>query len=155
MDDLTKITLIALLIGDVNGSPFFPLFDQDQYLNFLILGGGNVMKAARWAAISASMIVGSYNTRERVGEEEVWSSFGTNYLAALKMFLGNSSINIPDGLMPWAAGMSRQELIGYALNPDRVPNNLLEIYTCPSDNIVSPCWDRNRIIREATNFCLD
>lgn len=113
------------------------------------------MKAARWAAISASMIVGTYNTRERTGDIEVWNSFGTNYLAALKMFLGNSAINIPDGLMPWAAGMSRQELIGFALNPDRVPNNLLEIYNCPSDNIVSPCWERNRVIKDATNFCLE
>lgn len=154
MDEQTKIELLKLMIGDIQSSPFYPLFEDEQYISFLLLAGGNVLKAVRWAAISASMVVGGYNTRERTGDIEVWNSYGTNYLAALKLLLSNSTANIPDGLMPWAAGMSRQELIGYAMNPDRVPNKLTEIFNCPSDNIVTPCWERDKIIRDVHGFCV-
>lgn len=139
MDEAAKISLIRLLIGDIPSSPFYPLFTDEQYLEFLSLGGNDVMRAARWAAISASMIVGTYNTRERTGDIEVWNSYGTNYLEALRLFLGSSAINIPDGLMPWAAGISRSEMCEYARNPDRIPNNLLEIYVCDGDNPCNPC----------------
>lgn len=47
---------------------------------------GNVILAARLVAISLSFQLAGYNTRERVGDEEIWNSVSTSYLAALKRF---------------------------------------------------------------------
>jgi hypothetical protein len=101
MTDEEKIAMIRLLIGDIEGSPFFPLFTDEDILRFLTLSNGNIYKAARMAAISASMLLAGWSTRERAGEIEVWSSLSTNYLKALDYFIKNPDTAIPDGLMPW------------------------------------------------------
>lgn len=101
MTEEEKIAAIRLLIGDIEGSPFYPLFTDADILQFLTLSGGNVYKAARMAAISASMVLAGWSTRERTGDIEVWSSLSTNYLKALDYFIRNPDTAIPDGLIPW------------------------------------------------------
>lgn len=132
MDD---IMIVRLLIGDVEGSPFYQLLTDEQIQYFLDLNNGNVRLAARDAAIAASMQLAGAATRERVGDVEVWRSADA-YLNALKFMINNPTTNIPDGLMPWAGGISREEICNNRRNPDIVKNPLDEIYACDSDD---PC----------------
>ena len=60
---LTDIEKIRILIGDSEGSPWYQLFTDDEIQAFLDMTGGNVMQAARLAAIAASMQLAGWNTR--------------------------------------------------------------------------------------------
>lgn len=101
MTDEEKIALIKLLIGDVPNSPFYPLFADGDLQNLLDMNGGDVYKAARMAAISASMQLSGWNTRERVGDLEWANQLSTNYIKALEMFIKNPDVAIPSGIVPW------------------------------------------------------
>lgn len=131
-----KIALVRLLIGDVPSSPFYPLFADEDIESFLNLVGGDVRQAARYAAISGSMQLAGFSTRERTGNIEVWNDLSKNYLVALEMFLQNQDKEIPSGLMPWLAGQSKKELCGIKSNPDYLEPKLTNIFTCDRDN---PC----------------
>ena len=144
MKELTNkenVLLVRLLIGDIESSPFYPLFEDEEILQFLSLTGGVVVSAAKFAAISASMMLAGWSTRERSGSVEVWNSLSTNYLKALDYLINNSNKTIPNGLMPWAAGISRLEMEEMLCDPDRVRNDLLDVYicnpTCTSDDLFS------------------
>lgn len=128
--DQNKIDLVRLLIGDVPSSPFYQLFTDEQIEMLLVQTNGDVMKAARYAAISASFQLAGAATRERTGDIEVWNQLSTSYLAALKYLTDASTGEIPSGMMPWAAGLSRAEACAMARDPSIVHSNLLNIYQC-------------------------
>lgn len=136
--DQDKIDLLRIMVGDTPNSPFYQLFTDEQLQKFIDLANGNVLRAVKYAAISAAMQLSGWSTRERTGDIEVWNSLSTNYLAAIKLLLDNSTADIPDGMIPWAAGMSRTEMCEMARNPDRIPNKLLEISMCDCDNLCRP-----------------
>ena len=146
MNDLTdeeKIQLIRLLIGDINTSPFYPLFQDDDLYQFLTVTSGDVVNAAKFAAISASMMLAGWSTRERAGSIEVWNSLSTNYLKALDYLINNSNKTIPNGLMPWGAGISASEMREMLCDPDRVRNKLLDTYLC-NPECSAPDWVNGR-----------
>lgn len=116
------ILTVRLLIGDVEGSPFYPLFTDADIEKFLTLTNNNVYAAARLAAISASFQLSAWNTRERTADIEVWNSVSTNYLKALDYFIKNPGALIPNGLMPWTANKG-------------CPSKLLTIEVCDDE----PC----------------
>ncbi len=128
--DQDKIDLIRLLIGDVPSSPFYQLFTDADLQKFLDQANGDVMKAARYAAISAAFQLAGYSTRERTGDIEVWNQLSTSYLAALKYLTDAATGEIPNGMMPWAAGLSKAEACRMARDPSIVQSNLLSIYQC-------------------------
>lgn len=133
MNELTdeeKIRLIRTLIGDVEASPFYPLFEDEDILQFLRMTNGDIMAAAKFAAISASMTLSGWSTRERTGSIEVWNTLSTNYLRALDYLINSSDKNIPNGLMPWGAGISASEMREMLCDPDRVRNALIDTYIC-------------------------
>lgn len=131
---MTPVQQVKLLIGDIEGSPFYPLFTDEEIQQFLDLKNQNVIAAAQMAAISASMILAGWTTRERCADIEVWSSLSSNYLKALDYLINNPSGNIPNGLMPWAGGISKREVCQNNRNPDVVQNPLEHIFTCDSDD---------------------
>jgi hypothetical protein len=131
---MDPILAVRLLIGDVPTSPFYQLFTDEEIQVFLDLNSGNIQAAARMAAISASMQLAAWSTRERTGDIEVWSSLSSNYLKALDYLINNPSGNIPNGLMPWAGGISKKEVCQNNRNPDVVQNPLEHIFTCDSDD---------------------
>ena len=102
------------MIGDVEGSPYYPLFTQDQYGQFLMMSKGSVSGAVQSAAISASMVIGSDYTREVIGDLQLSRNAGTNYLKALDYLIKNSKATIPDKLMPWIGGNGKNKLLDYA-----------------------------------------
>lgn len=128
MTEEEKISLLALMIGDIPGGPYYPMFTEDQYRQFLVLGRGNVGSSAVYAAMSASFFVSGETTREVIGELQVSSSTSGNYLKLLDYLIATTGKVPPETLMPWFAGMDE---------PDR--NKLLDFKLC--DSGFSP-WQR-------------
>lgn len=131
---LTPIQQVRILIGDVPTSPFYQLFTDDEIQFFLDQNNGNVQLAARMAAISASFQLAGWSTRERTGDIEVWSSLSTAYLAALKNLIDNPIDSLPNGMMPWAGGISWADVCANNHNPDNVRPKLSQIKTCDCDD---------------------
>ena len=130
---LTDIETVRLLIGDIPTSPFYQLFDDESIQQFLDLNGGNVRQAARMAAIAASMQLAGWNTRETTGDISVWNELSTAYLKALDNFINDSSsASIPNGLMPYASGISWVDVNTNNANPDNVRSPLTQIKVCDS-----------------------
>ena len=130
---LTDIETVRLLIGDIPTSPFYQLFDDESIQQFLDLNGGNVRQAARMAAIAASMQLAGWNTRESTGDISVWNELSTAYLKALDNFINDSSsASIPNGLMPYASGISWADVCANNANPDNVRSPLTQIKVCDS-----------------------
>ena len=130
---LTDVEIVRLLIGDVPSSPFYQLFTDEEIQQFLDLNGGNVRQAARMAAIAASMQLAGWNTRESTGDISVWNELSTAYLKALDNFINDSSsASIPNGLMPYASGISWSDMCANNANPDNVRSPLTQIKVCDS-----------------------
>lgn len=127
---LTPIQQVRILIGDVPNSPFYMLFTDEELQFFLDQNNGNVQLAARMAAISASFQLAGWSTRERTGDIEVWSSLSTQYLKALQNLIDNPVVNLPNGMMPWAGGISWADVCANNHNPDNVRPKLTQIKSC-------------------------
>lgn len=116
---LTPVEEVRFLIGLGPTSPFYDLVSDDEIEWALERTNGNIIQAARLIAISLSFQLAGYNTRERVGDEEIWNSVSTSYLAALKNFITDPAVLIPNGLMPWSA--------------NKCPSKLMSIEVCDGD----------------------
>ena len=128
---LTDIEKIRILIGDSEGSPFYQLFTDEEIQAFLDMTGGNVMQAARLAAIAASLQLAGWSTRESVGDITVWNDLSKQYLKALENLIKDtSSATLPNGLMPYAAGISWVDVQANNNNPDNVRPALTKIQVC-------------------------
>lgn len=128
---LTDVEIVRLLIGDTPTSPFYQLFTDEEIQQFLGLNSGNVRQAARMAAIAASMQLAGWTSRERSGDLEVWSNLSTQYLKALENLINDSSAgNLPNGLMPYASGISWDDICANNANPDNVRSPLTKIKVC-------------------------
>lgn len=103
MTDEQKIQLIRLRIGDVPGSPLYPLFTDEEYQLFLDASGGDVDKATTMAAISAAFQVSTISSREVIDDLQLENQIAANYLKALQYLIDNPVVQIPSGLMPWTA----------------------------------------------------
>lgn len=119
MTDEEKIYLLALMLGDIPGGPYYPMFTEGQYAQFLKLAGGNVNQAAVYAAMSASFFVGGESTREVIGDLQLASSSGSNYLKTLDYLIKTVGKVPPSNMMPWFAGLDSCE-----------KNKLLEFSRC-------------------------
>jgi hypothetical protein len=118
MTDDEKKSLLALMIGDIAGNPYFPLFTVDQYGQFLTGSSGNVQRAVVTAATSASFIVAGNPTREVIGDLQTSNNLSANYLKALDYLIKNASSTPPSNLMPWFGGMDscqRNKLLEFTL----------------------------------------
>ncbi len=130
---LTDIQAVRLLIGDTPTSPFYQLFTDDE-LQWFLDYTGSVIQAARMAAISASMQLAGWSSRERVGDIEVWSNLSTQYLKALENLINDASANtLPNGLMPYASGISWSDFNANDADPDNIRSPLTQIRLCEED----------------------
>lgn len=132
---LTPVEEVRFLIGLGPTSPFADLVSDEEIQWALDRTNGNVILAARLVAISLSFQLAGYNTRERVGDEEIWNSVSTSYLAALKNFITDPTVLIPNGLMPWSA--------------NKCPSKLMSIEICDGD----ACKEAGDCACESTSVC--
>ncbi len=123
---MTPVEEVRFLIGLGPTSPFYDLVSDAEIEWALERTNGNVIAAARLVAISLSFQLAGYNTRERVGDEEIWNSVSTSYLAALKNFITDPAVLIPSGLMPWSANSCST-------------SKLMNIEVCDGDNCREAC----------------
>lgn len=119
MTDEEKISLLALMIGDIVGGPYYPMFTEEQYAQFLKAGGGNVNRAVVIAAMSAGFFVSGNSSREVIGELSISSSTSSDYIKLLDYLIKTAGSVPPSGLMPWFAGADSCE-----------KNKLLEFSRC-------------------------
>lgn len=129
MTDEEKIAYIALILGDVEGGPYYPMFTPEQYELFLKNARGDVNRAAVAAAISASFMVASESSREVIGELQISSSSSANYLKLLDYLISTTGKIPPAGLMPWFAGQDgpdKNKLLNYSRCSD--PCGLLDAF---------------------------
>lgn len=118
MTDEEKIATIALILGDIPGGPYYPMFTEEQYKQFLVLARGNVNTAIMYAAISAAYFVSSDSSREVIGELQMSGSSGANYLKLLDYLKSTMGKIPPMNLMPWFAGSEscdRNKLLDFQL----------------------------------------
>ena len=118
MTDDEKIALLALMIGDIPGGPYYPMFTPEQYGQFLKLGRGNVNQAAIYAAMSAAYFVSGESSREVIGELSISSSTSGNYVKLLDYLIATAGKVPPENLMPWFAGADecdRNKLLDFSL----------------------------------------
>lgn len=128
---LTPIEQVRLLIGLGPNSPFSDLLTDEEIQWFLDYNNGRVIDAAVMAAVSVSLAVTGIPSRERVGDIDVWNNISTAYLKALDNFIKDSSAKtLPNGLMPYAAGISWQDIYDNNNTSDNVRPALSKIQVC-------------------------
>jgi len=122
---LTPVEQVRFLIGLGPTSPFADLVSNEEIEWALERTNGNIVAAARLIAISLSFQLAGWNTRERVGDEEIWNTISTSYMAALRNFITDPGLLIPSGLMPWSA--------------NTCPSKLMSIEVCDGDICKEAC----------------
>lgn len=154
---LSNIEKIRVLIQD-NGK--LPFLDEGDYIlaneeieMFLELQNNDLLQAARMAAYSAALFISTVSIKELYGDVEVWSNASKEYLKALQAFTSDKSLIsvIPKGVMPYAAGISVDDIVASLSDPDnpRVYNWLYAkdyvydrtptiVYTDPMKILVEP-----------------
>lgn len=126
LTDEEKIALLALMLGDIEGGPYYPMFTEDQYKQFLALGKGDVNRAVVYAALSAAFFVSGESSREQIGELSISSSTSNNYLKLLDYVINTAGKVPPPNLMPWFAGADKKD-----------QNKLLDFERCSPRGILS------------------
>ena len=124
---LTPVEQVRLLIGLNPGSPFAALLTDDEIQWYLEYTNGNIIQAARMAAVSVSFQLAGTPSRERTGNIEVWSNAYSAYKDVLDDFINNPSVIIPQSLFPWS---SSKQLC-----------NLTNIEVCDGDACNQACKD--------------
>lgn len=124
---MNDIDLLRLLIGDVPANIFYPIFADEQLQQILDYADGDIKKAARMAATSAAYIISTISYREKVGEVEVWTNAGRDYLAVLKEFMNDNNFPVAIDAIPYAAGISAKDMCDSFRNWDSVKSCLVQV----------------------------
>lgn len=135
MTTLTDIEQVRLLIGDIEASPFYPIFDDDQINAFLSLCNNSVREAAKLAAISALGYLATAPTRERVGDLEQYNVTAAQYTKALEYIINSTNTVLPSDLVPWVGGIDKLEMLKNRHNPK---NYIDPIYKLRNKNKYDP-----------------
>lgn len=133
---LTQIELIRLIVGDTPSNPFYPVFTDDQYQALIDAYGPSQQNIIRWVAGAISMTIAGYNTHETTGDISVRNEYAKNYLAALKSLISDSgTASIPNGAMPYAAGISWADVKANNNNSDNVRSPLSLVKVCDEEGL--------------------
>lgn len=138
-EEVEKILLTRLNVGDGPNSPFYPLFSDDEVALYLRNNNWNVRKATRQLAIAASMLFSQMVYRERTGDIEVWNNVSIQYQKALENII-NGSIDDYGTLRPYFGGIDWCTTEYNKHNPENVRSPLVKV------NENSGCfsrWDRS------------
>jgi hypothetical protein len=114
---LTNVELIRVITQDNGNLPFLEegsyILSDEEIESYLTLKSNDVFLAARMAAYSICLWIGTQKTKDMVGEVEEWYEAGKNYRNTLTLMLTDKSLfNIfPRGMMPYSAGISNKEII--------------------------------------------
>lgn len=126
------IDRLRLITGDVFED--FEILDDATYQYFADKYPNDEMSAGIAAAKVIRFQIAKAPTRETAGKYEVWNDFAALYTAALGDLIsgGESSLFVA---MPYAGGISRQDMLRNNLNPDVVRLCLPRISGCPYNHL--------------------
>lgn len=128
---LTNVEVVRLLIGLTPANPFHAYLTDEEIQWFIGYCNGDLVQAARMAAISLSLALTSVNTREITGDIHVYNDIARAYTAALDNFINDSlAVNFPKGVLGYAAGISYEDVCANNNNPDNVRQPLVGIRLC-------------------------
>jgi hypothetical protein len=129
---------IRLRTGDLFED--FEILDDDTYNYFISKYPNDETAAAIAAAKVIRFQIARTPTRETAGKYEVWSDFAALYTAALAdLISGTDGSSLFVG-MPYAGGISRQDMIANNMNSDVVRLCLPRISGCPYKHLL---WDND------------
>lgn len=126
-DEARKILQVRLMIGDSPGSPFYPLFEDEEIAQFLEMNNWNVRRATRMAAIAASMNFSQMVYRERTGDIEVWNNVSLQYLKALENIINEKTVSAFGTLVPYFGGIDWCVVEKYRTDPENVRSPLAKL----------------------------
>ena len=138
---LTEIQKVRLLIGDTDTSLYYPIL-KDEEIEFIIYRYGSDGKynnqVVKVAARSALLQITQAPTKEYVGETELWNQFASEYRKALDFILRDSYI-LPDGLMPYFAGIDWDDVCTYLDDSTLYVDPLKRLAACNAKKTCGDC----------------
>ena len=138
---LTDIQIVRYMVGDVptNVLQLYPILEDDYY-TYLLDTYGSKTEAAKYAAISVASQVAAFNTRERTGNIEVWNNVANSYIKVLGALITELKFQIPNGAMPYCAGISKSEVDKYNAGSDNIVSDLVRLTHKSQDEIYCLDW---------------
>lgn len=129
LDDMIQI--IRVLVGDTESSMFYPLMSDEDIISMLKVERYNVLKAAKRSATTIAFLLATSNTRERIVDIDVFNEASTAYKEVLELFIKDvGNMNLPNALLPYAAGISKEDYCKSIRNPDTKRSPLAQITPC-------------------------
>lgn len=128
---LTLIEQARLYIYDIPANEmFYPLFDDEEWEYFLSQKNDDPLQAARLAAGAAYFKFATYSTKEKTGDIEVWNNAFQGYKDAINSFFKDQTLFplMPNGAVPYAAGISASDLNDDINNTDKVKTPFDDIF---------------------------
>lgn len=116
---LTLIEQVRWRYGDTPVNPFYPVLSDEEISDSLSKFNNNVDSAVQECAQAAAFYMACRNNREYVGEVEIWNEAGKNYKEVLKTLIAGFKGKIPNGVMPYAAGVSLSDIDSSFSDPDK------------------------------------
>ena len=131
---MDKVELVRILVGDTEGSLFYPALSDDQYQKILEMEGWSVRRAVRRVATTIAFQLSTYSTRERTADIEVGNSASTSYREVLDLLIrgGSDAFDLPELINVYAAGISIKDYCLSNNNPDKKRSALSQISPCIS-----------------------
>lgn len=114
---LNNIEIVRFLTQDNGKLPFLKegvyIVSDEEIEWALEYCNDDVLQAARLCCHSLTKWIAGVNTKEMFGDVEVWNEVSKQYRNAIKDFLNDKTLIsvIPKGVMPWAAGISINDLV--------------------------------------------
>lgn len=117
---LTLVEQVRWRYGDTTVNPFYPILSDDEIEDSLERYNNNLDATVQECAQAASFYMACRNNREYVGDVEIWNEAAKNYKDVLKVLISSFKGKIPNGVLPYAAGTSLEDLQASLEDPDKV-----------------------------------
>lgn len=125
------VLLVRLLVGDLQGSIFFPVMSDGEIEKILKLEKYNVQRAARRVAMGIAFYLTTTNYKERTGDIEVINNASIQYGRVLRDFIKDGGQkDLPDDLNPYVGGASIRDICRHINDPDVYRSPLVQISPC-------------------------
>ena len=140
------LKMVKVMLGDVPGNPYSPLLSDEDYIIILEQFDWNWRRSVVILGMSIQAMSAGWNTRERVGDEEIESDFGKNFKNYLDALIAD--INSPRNfsITPYASGISWDDFVENESNLDNILAKLTQLRSCATEDLCSPTNPRNRAI---------
>lgn len=124
------LKMVKIMLGDIMGNPFFPMLTDEDYIVILEQYNWDWRQAIGILGLTIIGMSAGWNTRERVGLEEIENKFSENYRWYLDKLLKDIKSPLSLKIKPYAGGISWEDWCENNLNKDNIKPDLTSIKTC-------------------------